>query len=216
MATVIGVAAKRSLVTARSALSLFGCPPSLAPRFFGAQIFGAQIFLPPMIFQADRRPFSGVVRTSRKRDRKGRRGSCKGSHKGLQMPNYTFALRDGADPIEDDAGVTLMDRQDAYRYAQGVVRELMRGREAQTRTWRLDVYENSAECVFAITFASLDRTLESLEPELRALVETLCERDRAFRQDTTKFLMEARARLARSRGEPYLITHLGRRVIPHR
>jgi hypothetical protein len=35
------------------------------------------------------------------------------------MPNYTFELRDG--PIEDDVGVILTDRQDAYQYARGVV-----------------------------------------------------------------------------------------------
>ena len=70
------------------------------------------------------------------------------------MPNYTFALRDGSDPIEDDVGVTLTDRQHAYQYAQGVVLELMSGREAQTRTWRLDVYENSAERVFEIPLSA--------------------------------------------------------------
>ena len=132
------------------------------------------------------------------------------------MPNYTFALRDGADPIEDDTGVILTDREDAYRYARGVVRELMSGREAQTRTWRLDVYENSAERVFEIPFASLDQTLENLQPELRAFVETLCERDRAFCERTLSLLRESRARLARSRGKPYLITNLGNRTIEDR
>ena len=125
------------------------------------------------------------------------------------MPNYTFELRDGSDPIEDDIGVSLTDRQDAYQYAQGVVRELMSGREAQTRTWRLDVYENSAERVFAIPFATLD----SLQPELRVFVEGLCERDRWLREATQSALRESRARLARSRGKPYLITNLGKRTI---
>ena len=87
------------------------------------------------------------------------------------MPNYTFELRDGSDPIGDELGVILTDRLDAYYYARGVVRELMCGREAQTRSWRLDVYENSAERVFEIPFASLDRTLDDLLPELRTIVE---------------------------------------------
>ena len=80
------------------------------------------------------------------------------------MPNYTFELRDGSDPIEDDVGVIPTDRQDACQYARGVVRELMSGREAQTRTWRLDVYENGEKRVFAITFASLDETLAHRNP----------------------------------------------------
>jgi hypothetical protein len=118
------------------------------------------------------------------------------------MPNYTFELRDGFDPIEDDVGVILTDRQDAYQYARGVVRELMSGREAQTRTWRLDVYENSEERVFAIPFASLDETLAHL-----------CERDRRLCEATQSALRESRARLARSRGKPYLITNLGKQTI---
>lgn len=129
------------------------------------------------------------------------------------MPNYTFELRDGSDPIEDETGVILTDRMDAYRYARSVVRELMSGRETQTRTWRLDVYENSAERVFEIPFASLDQTLDDLLPELRAIVEGLCERDRTLREATQSALRESRARLARSRGKPYLITHLGKRTI---
>lgn len=88
----------------------------------------------------------------------------------IEMPNYTFQLRDGSDPIDDNIGVTLANRRDAYQYARGVVRELMTGREAQTRNWRLDVYEDATQRVFAITFASLDDTLDHLQPEMRVLV----------------------------------------------
>jgi hypothetical protein len=129
------------------------------------------------------------------------------------MPNYTFQLRDGSDPIEDDIGVTLTDRRDAYQYARDVVRELMSGRETQTRSWRLDVYENSAQRVFAITFASLDDTLDHLQPELRLLIEELCDQDRSFREAEQSTKRESRARQARGRGRPYLITNLGRRTI---
>jgi len=129
------------------------------------------------------------------------------------MPNYTFELRDGSDSIEDDVGVSLTDRHDAYQYAQGVVRELMSGRESQTRTWRLDVYENSAEHAFAIPFATLDATLDGLQPELRVFEEALYERDRRLREVTQSALRESRARLERSRGKPYLITNFGKRTI---
>jgi hypothetical protein len=129
------------------------------------------------------------------------------------MPNYTFELRDGYDPIEDELGVILNDRADAYHYARGVVRELMSGREAQARTWRLDVYENSAERVFEIPFASLDQTLDDLLPELRLIVVGLCECDRTLSEAKQSALRESRARLARSRGKPYLITNFGKRTI---
>ena len=129
------------------------------------------------------------------------------------MPNYTFELRDGSDPIGDELGVILTGRLHAYDYARGVVHELMCGREAQTRTWRLDVYENSAERVFEIPFASLDRTLDDLLPELRTIVEGLCECDRTVREARQRAQRESRARLARSRGRPYLITNFGKRTI---
>ena len=87
------------------------------------------------------------------------------------MPNYTFELWDGYDPIGDEVGVILTDRADAYQYAQDVVRELMIGREAQTWTWRLDVYENRAERVFEIPFASLAETLDRPHPALRVAME---------------------------------------------
>jgi hypothetical protein len=129
------------------------------------------------------------------------------------MPNYTFQLRDGSDPIEDDVGVTLTDRRDAYQYARSVVRELMSGREMQTRSWRLDVYENSAQRIFAITFASLDDTLDHLQPELRVFVEGLCDQDRSFREAAQGAERETRARYSRACGRPYLITNLGKRTI---
>jgi hypothetical protein len=131
------------------------------------------------------------------------------------MPNYTFQLRDGSDPIEDDIGVTLTDREDAYHYARGVVRELMSGRETQTRTWRLDVYENSAQRVFAIPFASLDDTLDHLQPELRVEVEGFCDLD-GLREVEQGAERELRARQAGARHRPYLITNLGRRTIRSR
>jgi len=45
------------------------------------------------------------------------------------------------------------------------------------------------------------------------LVEGLCERDRRLCEATQSALRESRARLARSRGKPYLITNLGKRTI---
>jgi hypothetical protein len=129
------------------------------------------------------------------------------------MPNYTFALRDGSDPIEDHTGVILTDREDAYQYAQGVVRELMTGREAQTRTWRLDVYENSAERIFEISFASLDQRLKDIRPQLCVLVEALREQERADCEDARIVLRESRAPSARWDSKPYLNTGLGARTI---
>jgi hypothetical protein len=64
---------------------------------------------------------------------------------------YTLELRDGSNWIEDE--VALPDRERAFEYARTVVRELMCCRERQTRTWRLDVYEDKGARVFEIPFA---------------------------------------------------------------
>jgi len=83
------------------------------------------------------------------------------------MPNYTFELRDGSGGIDDETGVALADGVHALHYAQDVVHELMRSREAQTRTWRLDVYDEAGERVIELPFATIDPTLDHLRPELR-------------------------------------------------
>ena len=95
------------------------------------------------------------------------------------MPNYTFELRDGSGGIDDETGVSLANGADALHYAQDVVHELMRSREAQTRTWRLDVYDEAGERVIELPFASVDPTLDHLRPELRAMVEKFCDRRRS-------------------------------------
>lgn len=132
------------------------------------------------------------------------------------MPKYTFELRDGSDGIGDGSGVDLPDRGCAFEFAQGIARELMSGREAQTRFWRLDVYENDRERVFEIPFVSLDHTLDYCDPQWRALITESCERFRSLKEAehaARRTISEARALVARSRGKPYLATEAGRKTI---
>lgn len=132
------------------------------------------------------------------------------------MPVYTFALRDGSVPIEDNTGVSLPDSHHALDYAHRIIRELMHGCEAQTRSWRLDVYENGSGLLFKIPFAGLDRTLDHLSAPARASLERLYESYRSLQEaicaaQTTA--RESRALVALSRGQPYLIAHSGERTI---
>ena len=60
--------------------------------------------------------------------------------------------------------------------------ELMDHRKTTTRSWRLDVYENGAEKVFEILFASIDETLNHLKPDNRKLVEMTAMRRRLLRR----------------------------------
>lgn len=132
------------------------------------------------------------------------------------MPLYTFELRDGTCGIADTVGVSFADRDQALCYAYDVVRELMSQCERETRTWRLDVYEDHDRRVFEIPFARLDETLDHLEPRWRSKVEDLCDRARSLREACSEAgvtMRESRALLAWSRGKPYLAADRGEKVI---
>jgi hypothetical protein len=132
------------------------------------------------------------------------------------MPNYTFELRDGSDGIEDETGIVLADGMHALRYALDVVRELMRSREVQTRSWRLDVYDEAGECVIEVPFARIDPTLDYLGPELRSMVELFFDRRRSLAETFHAVrctLKESRALVARSRGKLYIAAERGKSTI---
>jgi hypothetical protein len=132
------------------------------------------------------------------------------------MPLYTFELLQGTAPLSDDKGVYLPDRAMALAYGKEVARELMRGREGQTRSWRLDIYEDHRERVFELSFAAIDHTLDHLVPDLRTMVERLCNNYRTWREAVHAAgltVRESRALVARSRGKPYLAAVAGKQTI---
>jgi hypothetical protein len=92
-------------------------------------------------------------------------------------------------------------------------------REQRTRHWRLDVYEDNAEKVFEIRFASVYQTLDHLTPDYRAAVERCAQRIRSLKDvyyDATLTRRESQSLVARSRGKPYLVADRGRKVIRDR
>ena len=130
------------------------------------------------------------------------------------MPRYMFQLQDGQRPVED-GDIWVSGRERARDHAEAVARELMGGREAQTRAWRLDVYENG-DLVFQIPFASVDPTLDHLAPPLRKTVEASCESIRSARETISAAratLLESRALVALSSGKPYLAAERGEPTI---
>jgi hypothetical protein len=132
------------------------------------------------------------------------------------MPVYTFELRDGDRTIQDQGGVRLPDRDRAFEYALDVAHELMSCREAQTRSWRLDVYDDQGERILELPFAGIDPTLDHLVPAMRTTVERMCDRYRSLREAMAAArvtVRESRALVALSRGRPYLATELGERTI---
>jgi hypothetical protein len=130
------------------------------------------------------------------------------------MPVYRFELNDGAHRIEDE--VDLPDHRCALDHARAVVREMMGGCEARTRSWQLSVKDDQGRKLFEIPFMSLDRTLDHLTPQFRIMVADLSERVRSLKEvvgAATITVRESRALVARSRGRPYLATHSGERTI---
>jgi hypothetical protein len=127
---------------------------------------------------------------------------------------YRLELRDGSNWIEDE--VALPDRERAFEYACTVVRELMCCRERQTRTWRLDVYEDKGARVFEIPFARFDETLSHLSPKGLETIVDLCDRRQSLEEAMSMAVVtmrESRALVACSRGKPYLAAALGQRTI---
>lgn len=132
------------------------------------------------------------------------------------MPLYTFELSDGSAPLYDEAGVHLPDRVRALAYGEEVARELMRGREVETRFWRLRIHEKDGEEISEMTFATVDPTLDHLVPELRTSVQRVCDSYRSCKEAVYAARMtmrESRALVAQSRGRPYLVAVAGDRTI---
>jgi hypothetical protein len=133
------------------------------------------------------------------------------------MAIYTFRVRDGRGDVEDTTGVELPDRDGAVRYANDVVRELMRSREVETRSWCLEIYESGGDSlVCEIPFASIDPSLDHLTPTLRTMVESISERKRLLSDaihNVKGTIQESRALVARARGKPYLASRFGKAVI---
>ncbi len=132
------------------------------------------------------------------------------------MPRYTFKLRDAGDGVEDCDGVNLPDAEIAYRYACDVVCELMKGRERNTRSWQLEVYEDDQEKVFEIPFVRLDQTLDHLDAQKREMIERGASLIRSIKEThrtVRNTVREARSLVARSRRKPYLAADRGKKII---
>lgn len=109
---------------------------------------------------------------------------------------------------QDTTGVELPDRDSAIRYANDIVRELMRSREVETRSWCFEIYESGGDSlVCEIPFVSLDPSLDHLTPTLRTMVESISERKRLLSEvihSVKGTVQESQALVARARGKPYL------------
>jgi hypothetical protein len=90
------------------------------------------------------------------------------------MPLYYFILKSDRDNYADEQGEELADLGAARRYAETVARELMQGREPETRFWRVEVCDDYAEPLFEVLFAEVDRTIDHLPVPWRDAIHNTC------------------------------------------
>ncbi len=123
------------------------------------------------------------------------------------MSIYFFNLKTAKREIRDRVGTELADERAAREHARRVARELMRGREPQTRSWRIDVRDGKGRQCFELLFAGVDDTIATLGPRLRDIIENLHHKQAALIDAiaTARLsLLQIQATIARSRGKPFL------------
>jgi hypothetical protein len=89
------------------------------------------------------------------------------------MPRYFFNVRAAARTIRDPDGTDLADQAAAREHARIVAGELMRNREEFTRSWQLDVRDDTGRRCFDLLFANVDESLRDLPTEMRSAIQDL-------------------------------------------
>lgn len=131
------------------------------------------------------------------------------------MTQYVFDLHDGRGIATVGEQLEFPGDEAAFNHGQDVVRDLMRNRYLQTRSWRLDIFRANGECVAQLPFAQLDPTLDHLISPARALIERWSQSRLALAEEIAvarATIREARALVAQSRGKPYVVAVGGRTV----
>jgi hypothetical protein len=123
------------------------------------------------------------------------------------MPMYFFNLKTTNANIRDPYGTELHDEEAAWELARQTACELMKRRESQTRSWRIDVRNSDGLQCFELLFATVDETIMVLEPELRGLIENLHRKQASLTDAIAAVqlsLLQIQGTIARSKGKPYL------------
>jgi hypothetical protein len=123
------------------------------------------------------------------------------------MPLYYFNLKDSRGALIDPDGAEFPDDDAALAYGREVADELMLGREVQTRSWRLIVCDGERRPRFELLFASLDRSLNHLAPEMRANVERYYGNQAQLADaicNIHQTINQVRGTIAQSENKPYL------------
>jgi len=87
------------------------------------------------------------------------------------MPVYHFLLKHSWDsPLIDRNGEEFPDDTAAHGHALDVAQEIMRNREVDCRSYRLEVRNENLNPCFEILFASVDESLDHLPDDFRTSI----------------------------------------------
>jgi hypothetical protein len=87
------------------------------------------------------------------------------------MPLFYFTLKAGQKTIPDPEGQELADMSAARLHALVVARQLMRHREKESRSWRIQVCDDYLQPLFEVFFAEIDESFEGTPQHLQAAIE---------------------------------------------
>jgi hypothetical protein len=123
------------------------------------------------------------------------------------MPTYFFDLHTPREVVRDLIGSELACEASAREHAAGVARELMLNREAQTRSWRLDVRDGEGRRVFKLMLVTVDESLARFSPEVRSSLENMCANNASLCdtiRSVRRTLRQVKGTMARADRLPYL------------
>ena len=123
------------------------------------------------------------------------------------MPTYYFDLHTPREVVRDIVGSELACEASAREHAAGVARELMLHREAQTRSWRLDVRDGEGRRVFKLMLVTVDESLARFPPEVRSSLEDMCANNASLCdmiRTVRRTLHQVKGTMARADRLPYL------------
>jgi hypothetical protein len=131
------------------------------------------------------------------------------------MQLYYFDLRDANGLLRDPDGTDLPDEASAREHARVVAGELMRNREAATRSWRLEVCDSERQPCFHLMLVEVDPLLAELRPDLQNSIIKGWARAASLRdtiEDLRLTLLQTQGMLARAKGAPYIAAIDGTRI----
>jgi hypothetical protein len=128
------------------------------------------------------------------------------------MTKFYFNLRDGEAGVADTDGIEFRDESAARAYAVRVASELLRQKDIEKRSWRLEICDDRGGVLSVLPFATVDPSLDHLEPTLRDLIERVSESRRTLSETVFHMHLMKLQLQGRRAHKPYLAAQSGQRI----